>query len=281
MLAAITMGPTVIWRRGPILAASAPDRDDSASMMTVTGSSETPASRALYPQTSWSTTGTRKSAPPIAPYTTNVTAFAAENCLERKIDSGSMGSLTLSSATINAANAATPMPRPIRTVGDVQPPLPDAAIRPYVRLARARLIVIAPALSILARGPGAMDSGTCRTVISTTAAATGKLMKNTSRHETALISQPPTNGPIAVATPPRPDQAPMALPRSSFLNDASRIARLPGVSSAPPTPCSARAAISSATLGARPAASDARANQTVPMANTLRRPLLSPRVPPR
>ncbi len=69
-----------------------------------------------------------------------------------------------------------------------------------------------------------------------TAAAIGRLMKKTSRQDTALISQPPRNGPIAVATPPSPDQAPMAFERSSGANDACRIARLPGVSSAAPDP---------------------------------------------
>jgi hypothetical protein len=49
----------------------------------------------------------------------------------------------------------------------------------------------------------------------TTATATGTLMKKINRQETALISQPPRNGPMADATPPRPDQAPIALPRSS------------------------------------------------------------------
>src|SRR5207253_1928298 len=43
------------------------------------------------------------------------------------------------------------------------------------------------------------------------------------------------NGPMALAMPPKPDQAPIALPRSSSANEASMMARLPGVSSAPPT----------------------------------------------
>ena len=50
------------------------------------------------------------------------------------------------------------------------------------------------------------------------------------------------------------------------------MARLPGVSSAPPTPCRARAAISTSAFGATPHSSDASANHTVPMTNTLRRP---------
>ena len=41
-------------------------------------------------------------------------------------------------------------------------------------------------------------------------AATGRLMKNTHRHDPAMIRYPPSRGPAAVATPPSPDQAPMA-----------------------------------------------------------------------
>ena len=73
-----------------------------------------------------------------------------------------------------------------------------------------------------------------------------------SRQDTAAISQPPRNGPIAVPTPAKPVQAPMALLRSSWRNDASMIARLPGVSSAAPMPCTARATISIGAFGATP-----------------------------
>ncbi len=50
------------------------------------------------------------------------------------------------------------------------------------------------------------------------------------------------------------------------------MARLPGVSSAPPTPCRARAAISTPTVGASPHSSDAAANHTMPIMNSFRRP---------
>ena len=116
--------------------------------------------------------------------------------------------------------------------------------------------------------------------MTSTATATGRLMKKISRQDTAPISQPPRNGPIAVATPPSPDQAPMAFERSSGANDAWRIDRLPGVSSAAPAPCSARAAIRNPAFGARPQASDASANQTVPIMKTFRRPCTSPSAPP-
>ena len=140
--------------------------------------------------------------------------------------------------------------------------------------ASAPLMQAAPLMSSLGTGPGDLVSGTCRAAMATTAAATGRLMKNTSRQPcgTALISNPPRSGPAAVATPPSPDHAPIAAPRSSSEKDACRMARLPGVSSAPPTPCRARAAMSTATFGASPHSSDAIANQTVPITNNFRRP---------
>ena len=55
---------------------------------------------------------------------------------------------------------------------------------------------------------------------------------------------------MAAATPPSPDHAPMARARSPGLKLASIIARLPGVSSAPPTPWTSRAAIRKPALGA-------------------------------
>ena len=74
---------------------------------------------------------------------------------------------------------------------------------------------------------GSRDSGTCRQATATTSAASGRLIAKISRQDAAWISQPPMNGPIAVPTPAKPDQAPMALPRSSGWKEASMMARLP------------------------------------------------------
>jgi hypothetical protein len=49
------------------------------------------------------------------------------------------------------------------------------------------------------------------------------------------------------------------------MNDASKIARLPGVSSAAPTPCSTRVTMRNTALGANPHAAEARANHTMPI----------------
>ena len=126
---------------------------------------------------------------------------------------------------------------------------------------------------------GSFDSGTWRCAMKITAAAIGRLIRKINRHDTAVIRNPPTNGPSAVATPPRPDHAPMARPRSPGANDASRMARLPGVSSAPPTPCRPRAAISRPMFGAVAQISDATANHATPITKIFRRPKRSQSAP--
>src|SRR5712692_11798144 len=91
-------------------------------------------------------------------------------------------------------------------------------------------------------------------------AAKGRLMKKIHRQLMAVVRYPPTTGPIAVITPPRPDQAPIAAERSSGWKVVSMIARLPGVSRAAPIPWSALATISAGALGAMPQTRDAPAN---------------------
>ncbi len=97
---------------------------------------------------------------------------------------------------------------------------------------------------------GSLDSGTCRVAARKTKTPIGRLIRKIARQEIAAISQPPSSGPNAVATPPSPDQAPIARARSAGRKLAWMIARLPGVSSAPPIPWTSRAKISNSTVGA-------------------------------
>ena len=73
----------------------------------------------------------------------------------------------------------------------------------------------------------------------------------------------------------------MAAPRALRRGTRRSIsARLPGTSSAAPTPCTARAAISARRSGAAPHAAEASANSATPARNTFRRPHRSPSAPP-
>ncbi len=64
------------------------------------------------------------------------------------------------------------------------------------------------------------------------------------------------------------DHVPMARPRLSSSKEALMIARLPGTSSAPPTPCNARAMMSCSMLAADPHQIDADAKRAMPMQKT-------------
>ena len=107
-------------------------------------------------------------------------------------------------------------------------------------------------------------------------------MKNTSRHDTESMSYPPRNGPAAVATPPSPDHAPIAAPRSSGWNDAEMIARLPGNEQRRRDALQSRAPRSAIAdrRGGPARSSDAAAKPISPYTNMRLRPNRSPSDPP-
>ncbi len=115
-------------------------------------------------------------------------------------------------------------------------------------------------------------SGTCQRVRANTAAPRGRFMKNAHLQEAFCTSHPPSTGPIAAVMDVKPDHVPIARPRSSAGKFTLINARLPGTSSAPPTPCTPRAITSCHTFGASPHQADAAQNNTTPAAKTVRRP---------
>ena len=66
------------------------------------------------------------------------------------------------------------------------------------------------------------------------------------------MNHPPSTGPIAAVIDVKPDQVPIARPRSFSGKFALISARLPGTSSAPPIPWRPLATISCRMLGASP-----------------------------
>ena len=62
-------------------------------------------------------------------------------------------------------------------------------------------------------------SGTRQITTAMAASAIGTLTKNTQRHEACCTNQPPATGPTAVVMALKPDQVPMARPRSSGENE--------------------------------------------------------------
>ena len=91
---------------------------------------------------------------------------------------------------------------------------------------------------------------------------------------------PPTSGPIAIARPATPPHAPRATARRSGGTPADRIVSDSGVTSAPPTPCIARARISTSLDGERAAAAEPIVKIARPMTKNRRRPNRSPSAAP-
>ncbi len=245
----------------------------------MTGSIEHPAATGEKPAATWSSTTSRKNTTPIAAYMISVTTLTAVNSREANTRTGTSGDTgppreRRASSTTNAAPSATPATA--ATTGTGEP----RSMSPYVTPASARAASAAPSTSNRPVVVSSRVSGTCRTAVAITRAAMGRLIRKTQRQPAVSTSQPPSRGPIAPATPPRPDQAPTARGRSSRTKDDWMIAREPGVRSAPPMPCSARARTSVSMLGASPHRAEATANHPTPMTKILRLPYRSPRDPP-
>ena len=110
---------------------------------------------------------------------------------------------------------------------------------------------------------------------------TGTFRKNTLCQPRLSTSTPPSTGPAASASADTPAQMPMACARSSGSgNVLVRIDRVPGSSSAAPTPCTPRPTMSAWIDGARPQESEPRVNTARPLMKARLRPYMSPSVPP-
>ena len=114
----------------------------------------------------------------------------------------------------------------------------------------------------------------------TSAIPTGTLSQKTHCHEMPSITAPPTSGPLAIAMPPTAPQIPSATPRRAAGNASERIVSVSGITSAPPRPCTARAAMSASIDGASAAAAEATVKSAIPNANMRRRPKRSPSAAP-
>src|SRR6185369_16387920 len=121
---------------------------------------------------------------------------------------------------------------------------------------------------------------TFETAIATTAADNGRLMKKMDRQEVWSINHPPSSGPAAAVIDVNPDHVPMAWPRRFESNEALRMARLPGTSSAAAAPCAARNNVNCRTSPANPHAAEKHAKRRDPRANIFLLPKWSPRDPP-
>ena len=102
---------------------------------------------------------------------------------------------------------------------------------------------------------------------------TGRLTRNTARHELICTSTPPSTGPSAIETPNTAPQTPIAIARSRASTNTLRMIDIAtGLSIEPPIACSTRAAISIPSDGASAHSSEPSENSASPHWKTRRRP---------
>ena len=109
----------------------------------------------------------------------------------------------------------------------------------------------------------------------------GTLTRKIQPHRKCWLISPPSTGPVARASAPTAAQTPMAMVRSlTSPKVATMMASVAGISSAAPTPWTARLAMSTSPLPASPAASEERVKTARPARNSRRRPYTSASRPP-
>ncbi len=124
-----------------------------------------------------------------------------------------------------------------------------------------------------ARLPSPRDSATNGIAIATVIAPSGTLIRKIQPQCRCWLMTPPIAGPSARPSAPIAPEMPIAVVRSrGSVNVAAMIASDAGRMSAAPSPCTARAAISTPPLPARPAASEESVKMTRPARNIRRLP---------
>ncbi len=190
---------------------------------------------------------------------------------------GSIGVFARSSQTTKAAVSAAPSPSAVTISGLVQPSA-FPRTRPQTMPNRPALASPTPGRSRRPAGPVV----SCRRVRArgTSTSPIGTLSQKIHCQAMPSTTAPPTTGPKATASPPMPPQAPSASPRRSGGTAALRIVSVSGITIAAPRPWTARARLSSSTLGASAAPTEAAVKTATPIANSRRRPKRSPSAAP-
>ena len=162
------------------------------------------------------------------------------------------------------------------TTTTVVEPQPSGWLRisPYTRPVRPSVNVTNPGQSGRL-ATGAFDSATSRSVTMRANTPIGRFTKKIHRHESQLVSAPPSTGPMATAMPVTAPNTPNATPRSRGGNASASSASDVANMIAPPMPWNARESVRNVGSPASPHSADPIVNTTIPTANTSRRPARS------
>ncbi len=177
------------------------------------------------------------------------------------------------------AKQAIPPSSGTQTIGSLQPWV-GCSIRAKTGPPRPAAESRIPSQSMPRNASGSRLSLTACRVSATVTAISGRLTQKIARQESSPIRAPPPAGPSTVAIPVQAVQVPTALPRASPEKVAATIASEPGTSSAPATPCRARAPTRNSSEGATAQRAEQAPKAISPITYIRRRPNWSPRLPP-
>ena len=202
----------------------------------------------------------------------------AENPRSANSRMSSIGSSRCSSQVTKATAATVPMAKVVRVAADDQP-CAGASMMAYTSVPIAAIDRTAPTGSSLVAA-GSRESGTRCRAPTRAAPRSGTLIQKTDDQEKLRMSAPPTMGPTAMPAPLAAVHTAIALARSrGSPKTLTRIERVVGMISAPPSPMTPRATMRVDVEGARAAPTEPARKVASPAIRAWRRPKRSPRLP--
>jgi hypothetical protein len=274
--AACSASAMATTRRPPIRSDSRPDNGAATTGIAVHGSVRSPAANGEYPCTVCRNWALRKTVPNIPNAITSDTALMRLKPRSANSVSGTIGARARACHATKATSSAPPPIRPART-GPLVQPCESPRTRPNTT-------PNSPALTSRTPGGSSRPAPPRLSLTSATTGSTrmpiGTLIQKIHCHDAYSVIPPPITGPSATPSPLIPPHSPKASPRRSGATTLASSVSVSGMTTAPPSPCTARAATSAPTLGASAAAADATVKTDMPTAKTRRRPNRSPSAAP-
>src|SRR6185312_4520454 len=266
---ATTSSPTTISVRSGIFLPSVAPRVLNSAAATAYGSSARPASSASYPRTNcryWLSTSSR---PPAVNESSTIEKLVPLKSRLRNRASGTIGCSQRRSHSANAVSATAPTTSPPSTCAEPKPCAGSEMIA-HTSAVIPTIDSRAPAGSAGLAGP--RDSGISASAATMPTTAIGTLMRKIEPHQKWSSRKPPTVGPATTPIIATMLQPAIALRCSCGGNTVNTIDSVLGMSSAPPTPMSARQAMSWPGLAAIVASSEPAPKTASPTSSARRRP---------
>ncbi len=259
--AAVRQKPALTMRRGPnrrsILAPARP----APIAAKVSGSSRRPVSSGDSPSTSWRYCAAISCSPTRASIASTMQPTDVLNAGRANMCRSTSGCVRRRCRRTKAASRAPPASSGSRVHTLPAVSAPPSRFTPSTTANSPPAAISAPSRS---QGPlpSPFDSGSSRRPTGRLTSISGMLTRKTEPHQKCSSRKPPSSGPTAAPTAATALQMPMASARSRRSGKTCRrMDSVAGMIMAPPTPSSARAAMSTAPLSARAAMPEASPNR--------------------